>query len=691
MSTDQETTEFSFRSRYGLEKLKEGNYHEWVWNIQSLLEEAKLWLHVTGEEPKPDDEDAILKWKELDAKARRMIGFNVSGPLQLPVRESTTAKQAWDELAAIHAPQDRQTQLHLTRELHTCKMLASTPLKDHEATFSSIVESLAATGKITDKMDTITMYLLSLSQEYSSFAREVNTGLSENTTFSQVKGLVRVEQQRLQNLKPDSAPTSDGSVKAHYASGKRSFKGKSNNNNNNGNNGNNAKKRGNCNYCGIPGHHEFECRKKVSDQQHKSNANVGNKTYGGLAYALQAAGDNKVIKDSSIWIADCGATHVMYPDQSMFQDYHEFTQGHEPFVGGINSGLPAVGVGHIPFVDDIGNIEILENVLHVPGLKNGLLSLTRLAMQDGWNSSINPDGIAIWKDSFSVTAPIDNDGLVRFKSKAASYVSAQRATVAKIKKKVYPKVPLETWHERFAHGSSSTIVKLEEHVIGLNIGDHGDPGRICEGCEAGKHHRQSFKSTPDSSMEQHRAGEYIHSDLCGEMQVLSLGGGKYFVQFKDWITRVTKVYIIENKEAATVLAKFEIFKAWSELHTGNKIKFVRTDGGTEYHAQMGEHLEGSGIEHLETVPYSPQSNGVAERMNRTLIDMVGPMLHSSGLPLSLWGEAVVTACYLRNRMSTRALKGGITPYEALHGRRPEVDHLRTFGSVVYADIVKDSG
>jgi hypothetical protein len=153
-------------SRYGIDKFREGNYHEWVWNVQSLLEEARLWLHVTGEVPKPDDDDEILKWKELDAKARRTIGFNVSGPLQLPVGESTTAKQAWDELAAIHEPQDRQTRLHLIRELHTCKMLASTLLKDHEATFSSIVQSLAATGKIMDRMDIITMYLLSLSEEY---------------------------------------------------------------------------------------------------------------------------------------------------------------------------------------------------------------------------------------------------------------------------------------------------------------------------------------------------------------------------------------------------------------------------------------------------------------------------------------------------------------------------------------------
>jgi hypothetical protein len=106
---------------------------------------------------------------------------------------SNVGEEAWDELAAIHAPQDRQTQLHLICELHTCKMLASTSLKDHEATFSSIVESLAATGKTMDKMDIITMYLLSLLEQYSSFPREVNTVIKLDTTFSQVRGLVRVQ------------------------------------------------------------------------------------------------------------------------------------------------------------------------------------------------------------------------------------------------------------------------------------------------------------------------------------------------------------------------------------------------------------------------------------------------------------------------------------------------------------------
>jgi hypothetical protein len=67
--------------------------------------------------------ESVLRWKELDAKAHRMIGFNVSGPLQLPVRESITVKQTWDELAAIHMPQDHQIQLHLTHELYMCKIL----------------------------------------------------------------------------------------------------------------------------------------------------------------------------------------------------------------------------------------------------------------------------------------------------------------------------------------------------------------------------------------------------------------------------------------------------------------------------------------------------------------------------------------------------------------------------------------
>jgi len=103
---------------------------------------------------------------------------------------------------------------------------------------------------------------------------------------------------------------------------------------------------------------------------------------------------------------------------------------------------------------------------------------------------------------------------------------------------------------------------------------------------------------------------------------------------------------------------------------------------------MEANLKDSGIEHQSTAPYTPESNGVSERMNQTLMEMVEAMLVRAKAPLKLWDEAVKTACYIRNRLSTSSLEGNITPYEAWTGRTPSVAHIRKFGCLVYRHIPK---
>ena len=75
-----------------------------------------------------------------------------------------------------------------------------------------------------------------------------------------------------------------------------------------------------------------------------------------------------------------------------------------------------------------------------------------------------------------------------------------------------------------------------------------------------------------------------------------------------------------------------------------------------------------------STPKTPEQNGVAERMNRTLVETVRAMLADTKLPHKFWAEAVSTAVYLRNRSPSKAVKG-MTPYEAWTGERPNVNHL----------------
>ena len=94
------------------------------------------------------------------------------------------------------------------------------------------------------------------------------------------------------------------------------------------------------------------------------------------------------------------------------------------------------------------------------------------------------------------------------------------------------------------------------------------------------------------------------------------------------------MYILRDKEVKTILRVLQEYWAWAEKQTGYEIKAIRTDGGTEYRKEMEWALVLGGIEPQKTAPHTPQSNGVSERMNRTLMDMVGPMLEGARLKLS---------------------------------------------------------
>ena len=85
-----------------------------------------------------------------------------------------------------------------------------------------------------------------------------------------------------------------------------------------------------------------------------------------------------------------------------------------------------------------------------------------------------------------------------------------------------------------------------------------------------------------------------------------------------------------------------------------------------------------GIRHETSAPYTPEQNGTAERTNRTLLDIVRCMLISSGLPSSLWAEAVSYATYIRNRVLSRT--GELTPYHFWNGKKPDLSKIRIFGS-----------
>ena len=209
--------------------------------------------------------------------------------------------------------------------------------------------------------------------------------------------------------------------------------------------------------------------------------------------------------------------------------------------------------------------------------------------------------------------------------------------------------------------------------------------KFCEACVDGKHHRCKFPTSGGSRSKEPLG--LVHSDVCGKMSAKSLSGAEYFLTFIDNTTRYVWVYILKRKDE--VFARFLEWKALAEKSTGRKLKVLRTDNGSEYtSAEFEAYMKKEGVRHELTVPKTPEQNGVAEWMNRTLVETTRSMLADSKLPQMFWAEALSTAVYLRNRSPTKSVEA-MTPSEAWTGKKPNVNHLRIFGCAAYAHVAKD--
>ncbi|KAH9744865.1 hypothetical protein KPL70_003863 [Citrus sinensis] len=235
------------------------------------------------------------------------------------------------------------------------------------------------------------------------------------------------------------------------------------------------------------------------------------------------------------------------------------------------------------------------------------------------------------------------------------------------------------WHLRLGHMSIKGLQELSKQ--GLLVGDRIQQLEFCENCIFGKSHRSKFNKGEHMSKQ---VLDYAHTDLWGPAQVPSLSGGRYFMSLIDDYSRKVWIYILKTKDQA--LEKFKVWKSLVENQSGFKLKCLRTDNGLEFCSKVfEEYCQKYGIKRHKTVRFTPQQNGLAERMNSTLVDKTRCMLINSKLPRSVWAEAVNTASYLVNRSPSSAI-GYKTPEELWNGKPANYQNLRVFGCPAYLHI-----
>jgi transposase InsO family protein len=365
--------------------------------------------------------------------------------------------------------------------------------------------------------------------------------------------------------------------------------------------------------------------------------------------------DGREEEKTSEWFLDTEATNHMTGARSAFAELDTGVVGTVKF--GDGSVIDIQGRGTVVFQCKNGDHRSLEAVYYIPKLRKNIVSVGRLDAR-GYDAHI-------WHGVFTLRDP---EGMLLAKvNRDSIYLYVLKLNLATpICMAVNGSELAWRWHARFGHLNFQALRRLAQGgmVRGLPQIDHID--LLCDGCR-----------TPFPEEAQYRAQmalELVHGDLCGPITPATPGGKKYFLLLVNDMSRHMWIRLLSTKHEAS--AAIKQFQAGVEKESNRKLMALRTDRGGEFTSvEFMEYCTDTGVKRQLTAPYSPQQNGVVERRNQTVVAAARSMLKAANVPAYFWGEAVVAAIYVLNRSPTKSLDG-VTPYEAWHGRRPTVEHLR---------------
>ena len=375
------------------------------------------------------------------------------------------------------------------------------------------------------------------------------------------------------------------------------------------------------------------------------------------------------------WYLDSGATHHVFGDSLAFSSIRPTSGSLVRSAGGHSHEVTGIGNADVQLTS--GKIKSISSILYTPGITKNLLSVGTLADQHKTlvfrsNGCYVVDNTTLELELF---APRER-GLYKLPGIHTSSVPEVNI--------VYTNSQARLWHMRLGHFHTKGLQRMinSEAVKGL------PPLKFsrytCNGCQLGKHSRTKLPKQTSRSTTQ--ILELLHSDVCGPFRVDSLGGHKFFVTFIDDFSRKMWVFFISHK--GQVLSKFQQLVQLVETSTGKKVQALRTDNGGEFTSTaFSDFCTSKGISRELPPPYTPARNGVAERRNRSLLDITRCLLLDKQLPAYLWGEAVKAAADILNLRSTKRHPDK-TPEEFFTGKKPSVTHLKIFGSPAFAHVPK---
>jgi len=208
--------------------------------------------------------------------------------------------------------------------------------------------------------------------------------------------------------------------------------------------------------------------------------------------------------------------------------------------------------------------------------------------------------------------------------------------------------PSNFWHNTFIHASSSRLFYLPYVKNGFNSVQ-------CISCIRVKQAKKPYKRVNKPSTARRR--QLFHSDICDPFSNVD-NGDKYLLTFLDDWSHYVWAKTLPDKSSKSVNEAFT--SVIKELQTAKiNVESLRTDNGREYEKELISVLQSLGVKHQTTAPYTSQSNGKAERLNRTLEEAVRAMLFYANMPEKFWADAMVTATYVSNFLPSKTIDNEI--------------------------------
>ena len=642
-----------------MERLDVDNYGVWSIRMRAELVARGLavWLTSTPAPDKPADIAA-------DQKAHAHIIQRVKDHHLETLAGLNSAREAWSVLEATYQAKSNARKLTLRKELTQLKMNPGEPLTKYVARARDIQAQLRAAGHTVEDTDLAFTALAGLPDAYETMATVLlATSPTKDLRLDDMMPMLLQVEQRLPTERHGPETALSATPGRGHPPGRPT--------------GAARKEDRTCFYCKKPGHLKADCRKRKTDQARG--------TRGGLPlqhhFALTAHGPTAAPPPSGgrplRWVLDTGASRHITPDGSILFNTRPPTEEIVITFGNGGTGT-ATTVGDALLRTNEGRVILLTGVLHIPEAAEYLISV-RAATHHGIDFKFTTDRCEFWHRDFLVaTAPCSGDAIYYINTESVHRQATHAALAAR------PTESPNLWHQRYGHLSYSNLARLKslDMVTGINttkgaFEEAAAAGTICEPCTLGKGHRAPF---PRSTSTTARPLALVHTDLCGPLPDPSSGGNNYFLTLLDDCTKFSVVQPLARKSDVALAVKRII--TLLENQASRSIQRLRCDNGSEYiNADLSTFCASKGIQLETTVRYTPEQNGGAERLNRTLLEKVRPMLAGAGLPKSLWADAVVTANYVRNRSPVTGRDK--TPFELFTGTKPDVAHLRVFGARAY--------